>query len=203
MIIFLNGASSSGKSTIATALQELHETPLLVFGIDKFFALMPKKYIGKGEKAEEGFQYKVIHEGAEPIAKVISDTYGMKIANTAPYIIETLASHGNDVIVDEVILSEENLKQYVNILHTQQVYFIGIHCSIEELSQREISRGNRVLGLGRDQVDQVHKYTKQFYDLELDTTNTSAFDCAKQIIDFVNKIPEPKSFKKLYKQFYG
>jgi len=203
MIIFLNGASSSGKTTIASALQELSSAPLLVFGIDKFLAMMPKKYIGRGEKAKEGFQYKVIQEGAEPIAKVVSGKYGAKVANTAPYVIEALASCGHNVIVDEVILSEDNLKQYVKILREQKVYFVGVRCSVEELDRREISRGNRVLGLGRDQINQVHKHAKQFYDLELDTAKLSAFDCAKQILNYVENNPNPHGFKRLPEVFRG
>jgi len=34
MIIFLNGCSSAGKSTIARAIQHLSEKPLLLIGID-------------------------------------------------------------------------------------------------------------------------------------------------------------------------
>lgn len=203
MIVFLNGPSSSGKTAIAIALQELYFKPLLVFGIDKFFAMMPKKYIGRGEKAKEGFRYQIVREGKEPIAKVISGEYGIKVANTAPFVIEALASQGHDVIVDEVILSEDNLKQYVRILKNHKVYFIGIFCSIEELDRREIARGNRVLGLGRDQIEKVHLHTKQYYDLELDTTNTSAFECAKKIISFIEVSQKPKSFIELYESLAG
>jgi chloramphenicol 3-O-phosphotransferase len=40
MIIFLNGCSSSGKSSIANALQYSSKQPMLHLGIDTFFQMM-------------------------------------------------------------------------------------------------------------------------------------------------------------------
>ena len=57
MIIFLNGVSSSGKSTIAKGLQHLSENPLLTIGIDTFLDMMPAQYLYTGPKASEGFQF--------------------------------------------------------------------------------------------------------------------------------------------------
>jgi chloramphenicol 3-O phosphotransferase len=48
MIIFLNGCSSSGKTTIAKAIQHLSDEPWLLLGIDTFFHMMPSKYVGFG-----------------------------------------------------------------------------------------------------------------------------------------------------------
>ncbi len=50
MIIFLNGCSSAGKTTIARAIQHLSEKPWLLIGIDTFFQMMPSAYVGFGEK---------------------------------------------------------------------------------------------------------------------------------------------------------
>jgi len=44
-IIFLNGASSSGKTSILMALQEMLEEPYLNAGIDKFIWMLPKRYL--------------------------------------------------------------------------------------------------------------------------------------------------------------
>ncbi|MBS0585452.1 MAG: hypothetical protein JSR76_04015 [Verrucomicrobia bacterium] len=37
MIIFLNGTSSAGKTSVAKKIQELYPEPLLHMGIDSFF----------------------------------------------------------------------------------------------------------------------------------------------------------------------
>ncbi|MBL1241828.1 MAG: chloramphenicol phosphotransferase, partial [OCS116 cluster bacterium] len=42
-IIFLNGASSTGKTSIVKALQDLLEDNYLHIGIDKFLGMMPEK----------------------------------------------------------------------------------------------------------------------------------------------------------------
>ena len=44
-IIFLNGTSSSGKSSIAKALQNLLETPFLHVSADDFLSMLPERFI--------------------------------------------------------------------------------------------------------------------------------------------------------------
>lgn len=43
-IIYLNGASSSGKTTLAKALQNTFEKFFLLIGIDKIIEWMPEKF---------------------------------------------------------------------------------------------------------------------------------------------------------------
>jgi chloramphenicol 3-O phosphotransferase len=43
-IILLNGTSSSGKSSVARALQEVLSEPYLHLGIDTFIAMLPSRY---------------------------------------------------------------------------------------------------------------------------------------------------------------
>ncbi len=40
-VVFLNGASSSGKTTLAVALQDLFEETWLIFGIDTLISAIP------------------------------------------------------------------------------------------------------------------------------------------------------------------
>ena len=44
-IIFLNGTTSSGKSSILGQLQSLFEEPFLEAGIDKFIFMLPVRYL--------------------------------------------------------------------------------------------------------------------------------------------------------------
>src|SRR4051812_2335802 len=103
-VIFLNGPSSAGKTSIARAIQHLSQEPWLTFGIDDCLNAMPDKYVGSGEKATEGFHFvsDTDKEGF-PITKVKTGPYGEKVSNLAPKIVELLADNGFNVIVDEVI----------------------------------------------------------------------------------------------------
>ena len=44
-IIVLNGTSSSGKSSVLKALQQVLDEPYLDAGIDKFIFMLPKRYL--------------------------------------------------------------------------------------------------------------------------------------------------------------
>lgn len=58
-IIYLNGASSSGKTTIAKALQNAFEEPFLHVGIDKIIGWMPEKVNDwTGKEAPIGYSWK-------------------------------------------------------------------------------------------------------------------------------------------------
>jgi hypothetical protein len=46
-LILLNGASSSGKTSIAGALQSLMQEPILQAGIDKFIFMLPSRYLDR------------------------------------------------------------------------------------------------------------------------------------------------------------
>jgi hypothetical protein len=46
-IILLNGTSSAGKSTLATAVQDVMDAPYLHLGIDLFFEALPQRYLAR------------------------------------------------------------------------------------------------------------------------------------------------------------
>lgn len=194
MIILLNGCSSAGKSTLARALQFLSEKPYLLIGIDTFFHMMPAAYVGFGDKADQGFHFIPEHDDLGPLMRIENGPYGKAIGNTIPKVIKTLADDGHDIILDEVFFGEESLNRYVEALKDHTVYFIGVMCDLKVLQEREILRGDRALGLGRDQIGRVHT-PERSYDMTVDTTCISAFDCGKAILKFIDENPNPQSFR--------
>ena len=46
-IIFINGTSSSGKTSIVRALQDMLKEPYLEAGIDKFIWMLPARYLDR------------------------------------------------------------------------------------------------------------------------------------------------------------
>ena len=53
-VIVLNGASSSGKTTLAVALQDILEGSWLIFGIDTLISAIPLKLLAMHEDASIG-----------------------------------------------------------------------------------------------------------------------------------------------------
>ncbi len=197
MIIFLNGCSSAGKSTIAKALQFLSDKPLLCLGIDTFLDMMPRHYIGMGKKAAEGIHFIPDQtEQGEPLIHIECGAYGKKFMNAVAPVVKALADQNLDLILDEVLIDEAHLINYADALKDHTVYFIGVHCALEILEEREMLRGDRSLGLARAQINCVHALTF-FYDFEVDTTHTSSMTCAKNILAFIQGNPNPTSFETL------
>ncbi len=200
MIIFLNGCSSSGKSTIITAFQHTAETPWLSVGIDTFWAMMPKNYIMYGPHSHDGFYYVPGRDGQGPTMEVKNGEFGMQVMHMIPQVVSTMAQNKLDLLVDEVVLEEDLLKGYVRYLSEHTVYFVWVSCNLKVLEEREILRGNRGQGLARMQMKIVPTLDWP-YDFTVDTTNASAFDSAQSIMDFVRKNPNPQSFKQLQKRW--
>ncbi len=201
MIILLNGTSSSGKSCIVKELQEIHNKPLLVVGIDMIINMMPRKYIVDGRKAEEGFEFiKSTDDEGRPLIHVALGKHAHTATSCLPKIVKTMTGQGFDIAIDETLFLDDILRYYVQELPTKEVYFIKVECSLKEITKREKSRGDRFLGIARDQFDRVHGPTR-CYDFAVDTTNISAKECAKQIMAFIQKTPEPTGFKQMKELF--
>jgi chloramphenicol 3-O phosphotransferase len=59
------------------------------------------------------------------------------------------------------------------------VLWVGVHCDADVAAQREAARQNRVKGMAAAQAGLVHSGVH--YDIEVDTTNLPAIDCARTI----------------------
>ncbi len=198
MIIFLNGTSSAGKTTLVRALQEISPTPLLTIGVDTFISMMPKKYLPGGEKQKEGFFF-VQEEGIkEPKLHINNGYFGHKIFDDRSAIVKAFADKQFDIVIDEVLDIENDLDQYANALKNHTVHFIGVYCDLEIMVEREIMRGDRSHGLARGQYGIVHAYN-DFYDLTVDTTCASYFQLARHILQFVQETPHPQGFEHFLK----
>ena len=58
-VIFLNGASSAGKTCIGRALQDILDEPYLLLGLDTVFRMVPDRWAGGplGSFRHLGFEY--------------------------------------------------------------------------------------------------------------------------------------------------
>jgi len=158
--------------------------------------MMPPQYVGFGEKADQGFHFIPDKGEEEPLMRIEIGGYGKAVVEAVPKVIRTLVKDGFDLIVDEVVFDEEELKRYAEALSEETAYLIGIMCDLPALQERELLRGDRALGLGREQITRVH-ILKHFYDLTVDTTKISAFECAQEILKFISESPSPQGFRRI------
>ena len=176
-IIFLNGASSSGKSSIAKVLQNHLEKPYLNISEDMFFDTLPARNYSQ----DEYFRY------------------GLRLYNGFTHCVRTLAEYGNKVIVDTVAWNPGSLDGFVKSLWKMSVFSIGLHCPLSLLEIREKQRSNRSLGLARKQFEAAHH--NALYDFEIDTSQNDNNACAKLIIQALKNPPTPHAFAKMKQVF--
>jgi chloramphenicol 3-O phosphotransferase len=163
-VILINGTSSSGKTSIVHALQELLAEPYLEAGIDKFIFMLPERYL------ERPLWDEVLgladHAGPAGHALVA----GMHQA------IAALSRAGINVIADHVLVEPGWAQECARLFAELPSYLIGVQCPLDVLEGRERSRKNRTLGQARAQFEVIHKYAR--YDLEVDTSVLSPEEAA-------------------------
>ena len=200
MVILLNGISSSGKSSIARALQDRWSTPLLHIGVDTFIDMMPARFCGPGEEARDGLQFVPVHTPDGPMVEIHQGIYAKRLFAGMVGAVGALARAGNDLIVDEVLFGDTLLREYVRACQGQTVYFVAIHCALDIVEQRERARGDRFIHSARAQVPLAHGPTRR-YDVELDTSSLSPDQLAGAIQEYIAATPEPRGFLALEQIF--
>jgi chloramphenicol 3-O phosphotransferase len=94
------------------------------------------------------------------------------------FAIAAMARHGNDLIVDDVLLGRDTA-EYGEALAGLTVHWVGVFAPLDVLEARERERKDRMIGLSRWQFNRVHRGIK--YDLEIDTSEASPTECAQLI----------------------
>lgn len=187
-VIFLNGASSAGKTSIARALQARLPEPYLLFGVDQVFPWLPPHW----RETPEGFQLVALSDGAVPMR--VGDG-GLSVARGWHRMVRAGVDAGLRFIIDEVLIDDRFLPDWVETLAGRDVFFIGIRCDIAELQRREGARGDRRIGQSVSQYEAVHRHAT--YDLEIDTTAASIAACADRILGALKNRSRPSAFERL------
>ncbi|WP_434752313.1 chloramphenicol phosphotransferase CPT family protein [Paenibacillus amylolyticus] len=186
LIIFLNGTSSSGKTSIALEMKKQGEMPLHHLSVDQFFQNYDQ-FIDT--------TYPDMKPTREMEPGVMSDILFGPIGSLYYATIKLFSELGLNVIVDTVISDNEFFNKFYDVLADYPILFVGVHCSTEELTRREQSRGDREIGLAHSQFDYVYAYDE--YDLEVNTEELSSTECAEKILSYMNSGQEYSAFKKL------
>lgn len=175
-IIFLNGTSSSGKSSIARSLQKVLPVPFLHVEVDAFLKMVPEEF---WKTADQDAQWQFVATLASGFHRALA----------------ALSCAGCSLIVDHVLLEPAWLGECLDILPSDQVLFVGVHCSLDELEGRERKREDRGAGSARGQFDRVH--AARVYDVEVDTEALRPDECAGKIIACLENPPSPRAFARI------
>jgi chloramphenicol 3-O phosphotransferase len=160
--IILNGTSSSGKTSIAKALQRQLNMPVLHAQADTFFGMFNWPEIVSEEMKSKCFQVSVDNFHAM-----------LSILSTKPFLL----------VVDQVFEQHAWFESCLKALQHKKIYFIGIHCPLKILEEREVARGDRSIGIAKGQFESVH--LNKPYALELDSSAATPDECASAIIQFM------------------
>lgn len=175
-IIFLNGTSSAGKTSIARALLDITAPPYFHLSVDQFILAIPERYWANSNADARNITF----------ANVISGYH---------HCIAALAATGNYIIADHVLQEPEWWAECGRLLSPFQAYLITVFCPLDELERREKDRGDREIGLARFQYDRV--YGKDIQDFKVDTSLNSASMCAVRIQEHIESGVQPFAFQRI------
>jgi chloramphenicol 3-O phosphotransferase len=180
-IIYLNGASSSGKTSISRELQNILPEYYLVIGIDIMIYMMPERTNNFSEPAEpDGFTWQnVTLKDGTPGMRVVSGKFGKKINHSYHSVVQTLLSAGHNLIIDDVAEGISDVQIWIDELENHSFCTVGVFCSLEELQRREVARKDRKVGSAAEQFYRVHEGVE--YNVKVHSDVMTAKECAQQI----------------------
>jgi chloramphenicol 3-O phosphotransferase len=172
-VIVLNGTSSSGKSTLATAIQRIApELQFLHVQLDAFRAMEPVGYWSAEHKEQAKLRLealcRALHGAAAQFARC-----------------------GQNVLLDHV-LSPSACTYLKEDLAGAEVLLVKVACDPQTLDVREAERGNRPQGLARSQLPSVHAACH--YDFEVDTTSEQPEQSAHRVLNWLKGKPLRSAF---------
>jgi chloramphenicol 3-O phosphotransferase len=173
MVILLNGASSSGKTSIARELLGILDGTWFHMPVDAFHAMRCDRDI-----ADEDLQ-----------AEIDRTAKGFHRA------VAGMAAGGNNLVVDYPLSRRWRLLDLLDLLVPEDTVLVGVRCPLPELERREIQRGDRQLGLAALQYGEVHSH--ELHDLDVDTSVHGPRECALRIRDVLRDRPHPTTFETL------
>ena len=154
-IVVLNGASSSGKTTVARAIRDLLGESCAAVSIDDLYGFV-------SPRCRNDWSLFLT------LTKVLAST------------TFAFAREGHVVVVDTVFERRECHRALLETLEPFGVVLVRVDCPLGVLVEREQARGNRRPGLAAGQANRIHEGIT--YNLAIDTSSTTALECAKLIV---------------------
>lgn len=158
-IVVVDGASSSGKTSLVDRFALRASGRYRKFHIDDFIKTMPSGLWIERSRSDEGW------------AEIGKDfTLFLKREHEA----------FEHVIADAFYKTTEARDHLFNAFGRSNVYYVQLFCGLEELDRRERERGDRRPGLARSQFDLVYQFSG--FDARIDSTDKSVDECVEELI---------------------
>lgn len=192
-IIFLNGSSSAGKTTLAIMLQQLLDEPWQHLALDQFRDGMPGRYRGlnspDGTPGALGLNVVPTQREGERVTQIRFGEHGERVLRGMRRAAAAFAREGNNVIIDDLLFKPDYLRDYARALDGLQAWLIGVRCNLTVVNAREAGRTGRFPGTATSHFHEVHAHGAE-YDLEIDTSHATPRACAERIIERLAHPPQ-------------
>lgn len=160
-IIFLNGVTSAGKTSIVEALQQREDVFFYVVANDLFQEMVGEKYL-----RENYWKY---------LSEVIIMMY---------HTAKLYSDMGKNVLIDGILVEREEIKphyyQLLEILKDNPLDIVEVYCPLDICRQRNIIRGDRYEEQSEEQYNLMAEDIK--YSIRVDTGRYRPEECAEKII---------------------
>lgn len=160
-IIFLNGVTSSGKTSIVEALQARRDVFFYVVANDLFQEMVGEQYL-----QENYWKY---------LSEVIIMMY---------HTAKLYSDMGKNVLIDGILVEREEIKphyqQLMEIMKDNPIDIVEVYCPLEICRQRNIERGDRFENQSEEQAELMSNEIS--YRLRVDTSKHTPQECAEQIV---------------------
>ena len=176
-VVILNGTSSSGKTSLARAIQRLAKGPVLRVSMDDFLEMMPPRFAND----DEAFSFRLVTDAHPPEVEIGTGSYGAALMRGMRTSVAALADQGLDLVVDDVMLGAGDQDHYRDVLSAHGLSFVAVRCSLETAEQRERERGDRDIGMARWQYPRVR--AGRTYDLEVWTDRVAPDEGARLVVE--------------------
>ena len=174
-VLLLSGAGSSGKTTLARQLQRVTRAPFLHVQMDTFLEMQPPRC----DNHPDTFHWETLQEEGVPRTAFRTGPSGAALMRGFRQSIADLATEGWNVIADDVA-DAQDVADYRRRLDRHRFIAVKVFAPLGILETRERARGDRMIGLARDQWQRVHVGVD--YDFEVDTGSLTVEAAAQEII---------------------
>lgn len=199
-LIVLNGGSSSGKTSLARAFQDIAPECWMHIGIDVFWLALPPGQLDLERVRPEYYTWDSVVEADGREWFTVHPGPLLDKAMHARYrAIRAFLDDGMNVIADDVMWKREWLVDALRIFEGCRVWLVGVNVSDEEGASREAKRGDRHAGWNRGSARAAHADLE--YDFELDTTTSPIPTLARELHERYQACSDPGAFGKLRKRF--
>ena len=160
-IIFLNGVTSAGKTSIVEAIQDRDDVFFHVVANDLFQEMVGEKFL-----RENYWKY---------LSEVIIMMY---------HTAKLFSDMGKNVLIDGILVEREEIRphyqQLVDILKDNPLDIVEVYCPLDLCRKRNMIRGDRYERQSEEQYELMAQNIK--YSMRVDTSLYSSTECADMII---------------------